>query len=361
MSEKKEELTYILGAGASFQSIPDVKTFNKRFDSFVKFLDDSSKTIVQSYPESNNNNIGLKEALKVAKIIAAEFKSHQSFDTYFKKLFHTKNLDKLNLSRKIIHLYFLWEHIATIPQIKPESDDVFWKQAIIDKRYDALIAGLLMPDKDTCNLFCKTNFITWNYDLNLLESIKNYFYPEESFREFLKTKIKVINEYEWSVDGKISIINMNGYFYSNLFDEMKFIVRNKGNELLRTKVTKNYFDNNYSDNDAELIKFAWESENQVSKVAAEKINNSKNIVVIGYTFPLYNRLIDYKYFERNILINKKLYIQDPDADNIAEGLKDNFNINLDPSRLKRIKNCDSFYVPSDIIDEEIFKNKISIG
>ena len=35
MSEKKQELTYILGAGASYQSIPVVKTFNKRFDNLL--------------------------------------------------------------------------------------------------------------------------------------------------------------------------------------------------------------------------------------------------------------------------------------------------------------------------------------
>lgn len=60
-----------------------------------------------------------------------------------------------------------------------------------------LIAGLLRPIKGDKKLFCKTNFITWNNDLNLLSSIKNYFSPELPFSEMLHTIGK--NDTVWKI------------------------------------------------------------------------------------------------------------------------------------------------------------------
>ena len=64
----KSELTYIIGAGASFQSIPIVKTFSDRFDQFimeVKTLTDdtSGASVPQRTPtylkESTGDHLGL--------------------------------------------------------------------------------------------------------------------------------------------------------------------------------------------------------------------------------------------------------------------------------------------------------------
>ncbi len=86
---EKKELTYILGAGASFQSIPVVKTFPARFMKFSNFIvslqSDYQRTL--DYDSKVYNNITkLKEW---SQSLQKAFKSHQSFDTYFKKLFHT--------------------------------------------------------------------------------------------------------------------------------------------------------------------------------------------------------------------------------------------------------------------------------
>jgi len=84
-----EELTYILGTGASFQSIPVVKTFPARFMKFSNFIvslqNDYQRAL--DYDSKVYNNITkLKEW---SQSLQKVFKSHQSFDTYFKKLFHT--------------------------------------------------------------------------------------------------------------------------------------------------------------------------------------------------------------------------------------------------------------------------------
>lgn len=104
------------------------------------------------------------------------------------------------------------------------------------------------------------------------------------------------------------------------------------------------------DPDADLVKFAWETNNFNVEMAKSKIIESKNVVVIGYTFPLYNRLIDLEYLPQGIIQNKKIFIQDPQAEIISQSFLDNFQLhnNKFKSKLTSISNCDSFYIPPDI-------------
>ena len=139
-----KELTYIFGAGASFQSIPIVKNFNNRLLRFKKFLVDESQK------ESGDARSKLTNASNILHSLYREFSSHQSFDTYFKKLFHLGLIDKISLGKKLLNLYFLWEHSSSSLNYNLSTDDPlykesFKKESLIDKRYDALIAGLIKP------------------------------------------------------------------------------------------------------------------------------------------------------------------------------------------------------------------------
>lgn len=357
----QKELTYILGAGASFQSMPTVKSFPGRFSAFVDFL----KSQKRAHP-------GIYEsAYEKAKKALAAFKTHQSFDTYFKKLFHIGLLQTIIEVKKILNLYFIWEHLSDLQNDSEifVGDYVFGKQSTIDKRYDALIAGLLKPTSGKSDPYCPVNFITWNYDMNLLMSLKNYFLPQGTFKDFLNQCNKEDNI--WQIGNNISVINMNGYFYSTFFaSEIELVPgKRKTQEILYNKLKDNYFSNE-SDSDAELIKFAWESSSDLKmtelpcvKKAIEKISSSDNVVLIGYTFPLYNRLIDFKYFNGSSLREKNIYIQDPNASEIKKSLVNDFNIyvkseKIEPSAigvdyvpgtvLIEMTNCDSFLIPSDI-------------
>lgn len=352
------ELTYILGAGASFQSIPVVKNFPMRFSSFSSYLSRTSNNT--SFDENKREAFIL--AHQKAQEICDAFRAHQSFDTYFKKLFHTSQLRKIAEAKKILNLYFIWEYLSR-PTAKPDIYDetIFWKQSAIDKRYDALVAGLLKPKAGKSEPYCPINFITWNYDMNLFMSLKNYFSPNKLFGDFLSTIDKKNNL--WQIEDKISIINMNGYSYCTKFSPFKSMndltsVKKEIYEWIYEKITDRYFSQDYSDKDSESIKFAWEltsgsktSDLECIKQAREKISRSANIVVIGYTFPLYNRLVDYEYFNNLTVGGKRISIQDPNAIQIKKSLASDFNISSENSPIfyvDEITNCDSFFVPSNI-------------
>ena len=102
----QNELTYILGAGASFQSLPVVKTFAERFNDFYEFLNLFTKRGDNFYVFNDTTRGEINGIKKHIKIVYEEFKNHQSFDTYFKKLFHTKNTTLIDYTKRVLNYYF---------------------------------------------------------------------------------------------------------------------------------------------------------------------------------------------------------------------------------------------------------------
>ena len=86
-----------MGAGASFQSIPIVKTFSNRFNAFLQWIEDD---IIKDFgfEAGEKQKFGLLHNL--GKNLHREFESHQSFDTYFKKLVYTKQNDRIREGKK---------------------------------------------------------------------------------------------------------------------------------------------------------------------------------------------------------------------------------------------------------------------
>ena len=142
---------------------------------------------------------------------------------------------------------------------------------------------------------------------------------------------------------------MNGYFYRSELNNLISLENVQINEMIFGIIKEDYLDDIFIDADSNLIKFAWESENKVAPIAKLLIDGSDNIVVIGYTFPLYNRLVDLKYFN-NLTNSKRLYIQDPNSEQMSESYKIDFALkSLSESGLiKPIEECNSFFVPSNI-------------
>jgi hypothetical protein len=354
-----KDLTYILGAGASFQSIPVVKTFNKRFLQFGSYLASRGKIFADTERQKHD------EAAKAIAGIFNDFSSHQSFDTYFKKLFHFGDSAKINLGKRLLNLYFLWEHSSSSMAITALSNkpnfEIFEKQSQFDKRYDALIAGLLYPISGSSEPICNVNFISWNYDINLLHSIKNFFYSNMLYKDFLK-KVKK-SQFLWEIGSKIKIVNVNGSFYSSNINSVADLTNINMDNFIEEKVNNGYHVNKSIDEDAEGIRFAWElgdlDKRSLNDTLCKIIRGTENLVVIGYTFPLYNRLIDLGYLRQEDLLSKEIVIQDPQAEVLKKNLLDIYRIS-EGSKIQIVPNCDSFYVPSSVFGIEEYKKPMPV-
>jgi hypothetical protein len=365
------ELTYILGAGASYQSMPIVKTFPSRFDEFIESMRYSPNL-------KKINKDRFDRLISDIYYFGNEIKSHQSFDTYFKKLFHTADKNVILKAKKILNLYFLWEHLQTSEESAAKMDEScrdqkkenhFIKESLIDKRYDALIAGLLQPYREI-KFFGNVNFISWNYDLNLLCSVNSFTHPEVKPNKLINKFSSEDNDNTnldtssniWNFNNGLKIINMNGHFFSSTLDDFDYSSVN-AEGILKNKVfhTADFsIETHIPYLEAEKVNFAWEKDidpdkNPVLLEAKKVIEKSDTIVVIGYTFPLYNRLVDLKYFNNKTLSRKAIYTQDPNAIELEYQIKNNFLLEIHGGRVSGIEispitNCDSFFVPSNIFD-----------
>jgi len=81
------------------------------------------------------------------------------------------------------------------------------------------------------------------------------------------------------------------------------------------------------------------------------INKSKNVVIIGYSFPLYNRFYDKHLFTNDNIENTNIYIQDINPQELCETFKSSFGITnyKGSAKVIPISNCNSFFVPNEIL------------
>jgi len=333
------EVTYLFGAGASCKSMPLVNNFPKRFNFFTEYL--------RSTDFDTHTFFGL--CTEFSKTI----KSHLSFDTFFKKLFHQNQKEKIQLYKKILLIYFIFEHLIDLDYYDEltysNQDSEVIKEFNIDPRYEALIAGLLLPIEGLSEFYSNINCITWNYDLNLIQAFKNFYMPEVSFNDLIKKFHVSPNEFHFG--NQLKIFHLNGFVNHNKLINLEATGRT---EFL------NGFINDFENPDSKpLLKFAWEDykngkiESPCLLNAIEAIKRSDLIVIIGYSFPLYNRLFDRQLFAQDNIKRKTIYIQDPNAQDILEILKTDFEIRTQPQTtddpdLIVSRNPNSFIIPSQI-------------
>ena len=97
-----------------------------------------------------------------------------------------------------------------------------------------------------------------------------------------------------------------------------------------------------------MINFAWE-ENEISqkgrKHATKIAEDTKVLIVIGYSFPVFNHSVDFNII-KSLPENSKIVIQDPAVD--EEYFCERFAI--DSKRVKVIKDVKQFYIPPELFN-----------
>jgi hypothetical protein len=124
-----------------------------------------------------------------------------------------------------------------------------------------------------------------------------------------------------------------------------------------------------------LITFAWEKDSETKKslinsyeIAKEIIKDTTILVIIGYSFPFYNREVDNMIFDVLKPSLKKIYYQDPEIDgeflrsryNLPSATKPNTDKISNPNvahifrgitptlTIEHIENTDQFYIPVEL-------------
>ena len=220
----------------------------------------------------------------------------------------------------------------------------------LDFRYDSFFATLLKRDGASLVLPEGINIISWNYDFQFEISYSNYSNSTLHKTEKDLNIFGALNERKFDVS-KPGIIKLNGTagFVGKennfgLFDVKEHKLDSQSMNLLIKELCQNHSES------IPAIRFAW-TDDKLAKEAVyyskEILQKSKVIVIIGYSFPYFNREIDREIFSGLKKIRQpKIYLQVPE--NSFQSISDRFKGVHPDIPLTPYTETDQFLIPNEL-------------
>lgn len=309
------KVTYLFGAGASFNALPIVNQIPQRLKELISLLKDPKlhlDDVVFSDLTLRNNKTQREfqtEMIDDLEWMMKESLKHASIDTFAKKLYIKKSDKELDKLKIVLSIFFILEQA----------------QKGIDLRYDSFFAAIL---NDLYRLPENVRILSWNYDSQFEKTFSHYTDRNELSENQYRLNIKSKGHYSlhddfnmsqfgiYKLNGSTSLYHDREYRYTHLYNDLKVQV----SKDLLLWIVRNYAQVLYGANVYSLLSFAWEKEwtsKSILGMAAETTKETNTLVVIGYSFPFFNREID-KMIIGNMANLKKVYFQAPDAENLKE-------------------------------------------
>ena len=337
---------YFLGAGASagkrneqdliLEGLPVVSEIPDRFDYFREFISnaDIPEGDINFWDRFLTSSVNVErdkeDMLDDIDFLIQGIQSHATIDTYARKLYLTRNENGFEKLKNVLCAFFIWEQIVNSP----------------DNRYDTFLANVLeMPYLD---LPRDISILSWNYDSQIEMAFRSY---RESPGLFVFEKNRESKWPELSDTGRI--IKLNG---SATFVDSPIITSILANKQLSValqliiiyshiRISLSGFGIHFNTH----LSFAWEDslnqENMLNTIKATT-EDTEYVVVVGYSFPFFNRQTDRLIFGGMQRL-RKIYVQDMNADAVIQSMKAvlpaDLHVDIEP-----ITKCDQFYLPGEL-------------
>jgi hypothetical protein len=350
MSEVR--VTYYLGAGASANAVPMVSQIRPYYRRFLSFIDVKSTRMAW---EDGALAPTRERTIELFNEITEKLESHHTPDTYAKKLWLKEQKDELRQLKIYLALFFYW--IENGNEINLGNKKSKFPKGGIDERYDPFLATHLKQYSNHVLRFPPNiNIITWNYDCQFENAYSSftegfdydkirenlYVVPKPSnlkYQSGLSRLIKINGCSRLMIDGgEHTIKSVKEPFLHLKADNFptKWIREFSTNSLRRKK-------NLYTP----LINFAWETDNPASqealKEAKDVFSKTQVLVIIGYSFPTFNRDVDKGLFER-LRPDCTVYYQAPES--VVHELIDKLkSVRHITKEVKPVINLDQFHIP----------------
>uniref|UniRef100_UPI004048F29E hypothetical protein n=1 Tax=Gelidibacter sp. TaxID=2018083 RepID=UPI004048F29E len=320
-------ITYLIGAGASFHALPIVEKIPERLAAFANDFDPgiqkdikpieffeggnlAKKTLYRLNSHKDLQDKYFKDLTNFHKDIVwlkDESSNHSSVDTFAKKLFLSNKYTELKKLKYILSCFFLYEQTYNF-----------------DKRYDSFFASIL---ENLARLPKEMKILSWNYDSQFEIAFKNFQDSDiETTRRSLNILTKennLINNYQ---EDKFSIFKLNGTtnLRNDSFEVRDLLYDFNQDETSLVESFLELYENSYYKKITPNLSFAWENfkEDSPFNLSLKKsVIETDILIVIGYSFPFFNRKID-RFILESMPNLKKIYVQDPFyADDIIEKIK----------------------------------------
>jgi hypothetical protein len=217
-------------------------------------------------------------------------------------------------------------------------------------RYDSFYASVL---DSTNKIPSNIKILSWNYDSQFELAFTEYS-NSANFKE-IETELGILKpKYSIEPNKKHNIFKINGtadFYEDGKTDSLYFLNRssNKLDECI-SEILSQYSLLKVTSNTHTRLRFAWETNgimpNDVVTVACEEISQTDVLVVIGYSFPFFNREVDRRIINSMGRL-EKIYIQDLDPKDVFERFKavrDGFE-NLKFIPINKVK---QFFLPNEL-------------
>lgn len=349
-------VTYLIGAGASagkrdregaiLEGLPCVNEIPLRINNIITLL---RNTPIPRNITWQNSQLGLKSKEdwdKAREVLLNQFQElykhcteNATIDTYAKKLVLKREIDKFKHLEHILTLFFMFEEMRYRP----------------DSRYDTFLANIL-----TENLRFPDNirFISWNYD-NQFEIAYSEYNPDDNLLVGSKRTIFNLRHEITKINGTASFINRDQKFATYRRKFLEEIQNTHENGLYSEAQAKEnrwvleliflyklYIEGKEDNTD---LSFAFDynyPSDQILQSIDYIIGTTDVLVIIGYTFPFFNREIDRKILQ-HLKPNAKIYIQDIYPERIKQSLKA-VSPDIKEENIILLSDVDQFYLPPEL-------------
>lgn len=318
-------ITYLIGAGASANALPLIKKNieTKKYglaEELINFIRNNISTLLQFNEGWDSSSI---QTLTELADRCLEFGTP---DLYAKFLMETGDNFNYRLLKNLLSVYFKYEQ-----EIKQSFD------------YRALtfLTTITQSQRIPENI----KILSWNYDVQIelaakkLNPLSPIGYP---FVQGFKCWPNIEDgEQNSNIPFLLHLNGVAGFHYSD---------RN-----LSQKIDKHYHFKSVLDKEI-LLSFAWEDENIVKnntffenrlKITKDIASQTEILVVIGYSFPFFNRKIDKEIFESMNPSIRKIYFQDPF--NNGERIKELFDLNeVARNNIIHVAQTENYHIPFEL-------------
>lgn len=348
-------VTYFIGAGASagkrgdngyiIEGLPCVNEISDCLWNICNLLD---KNTIPNDLEWMNPQIGLASVADWESVRQNLWRRLQSLrihcernatiDTYAKKLVLKKRGDEFKELEQLLALFFIYLQLQNYP----------------DTRYDTFLANILEP-----NLHFPQNIrvISWNYDSQFEIAYSGYDNKGELLVGYKNAMFDM--DYEIiKINGTATFGNQTNIvtLRKEIWEKIWAIKDepNRSEQLQREQTWVQAFVYLYQlyvvgKKDNTHLSFAFDSSEPSEKILNridKIISQTDALVIIGYTFPFFNREIDRKMLQ-NLKPDAKIYIQDKYPNRIKQNFKA-VKADIPEEQIEPKEETDQFFLPPEL-------------
>lgn len=341
-----KNVTYLIGAGASYYSCPIWKEQGVKMLELAKKYLDPEKCNFDKEPKLDSEK---DKVLWNIGYFGVQAEKYGTIDSYARKLFLNQSHQELLKLKESVSIFFTLWHLTNDYNLKSrEVEGGSYRFEEIDRRYISLLAAITDTNKNK-DVVIKDNirFVTWNYDLQIEFAFKAFNHDGMSWDDLsknLKFRCKI------GCNDLLQVCHLNGYhgFYytdGNEYDFLTVSTAKTINDILNEIVYVSISSRRRQLEISNHINYAWESNHLAEKTRSEAsriFSETDILVIIGYSFPNFNKEIDKTLFDKLKGRPTKIYYQDPNASEIfINQLIDTNNTEVICDRVKK----DNFYLP----------------